>query len=119
MDRFVMKYVESGVKFDLKAPNGQAIVTSEVYRSEAACRKGMDSVVKNAPKARLEDLTQPQRTPLPCPKFELYQDRAGEYRFRLKARNGEIIAVSDGYSTRSGCRIGIESVQKYAAEAAK
>lgn len=119
MSRFVIRAVSSGVKFDLKAPNGQVIVTSEVYLSEAACRKGIESVIKNAPRARIEDQTEPGCKSLTHPKFELYQDRAGEYRFRLKARNAEIIAVSDGYATRSGCRSGIESVKKYAAEAAK
>lgn len=44
-------------------------------------------------------------------KFELYKDRAGEYRFRLKAGNGETIAVSEGYTTRSGALNGIESVK--------
>lgn len=44
-------------------------------------------------------------------KFELYKDRAGEYRFRLKAGNGETIAVSEGYTTRSGALNGIDSVK--------
>ena len=51
------------------------------------------------------------------PKFELYQDKAGEYRFRLKARNGEIIAVSEGYTAKASCENGIESVKKNAPEA--
>jgi len=51
------------------------------------------------------------------PKFEMYQDRAGEYRFRLKARNGQIIAVSEGYAAKAGCLNGIESVKNNAAEA--
>lgn len=44
-------------------------------------------------------------------KFELYKDRAGEYRFRLKAGNGETIVVSEGYTTRSGALNGIDSVK--------
>ena len=118
MTRFVIRTVPSGVKFDLIAPNGQDILTSEVYRTEAACRKGIDSVRKNAPAAGLEDQTEPDCAVLANPKFELYRDRAGQYRFRLKARNGAIIAVSGRYSTRPSCRSGIESVQKNAAEAA-
>lgn len=47
-------------------------------------------------------------------KFEVYKDKAGEYRFKLKAANGEIIAVSEGYSSKSSCMNGIESVKKNA-----
>jgi uncharacterized protein len=45
-------------------------------------------------------------------KFECYKDKAGEYRFRLKAGNGETILSSEGYSSKSGCDNGIESVRK-------
>ncbi|MBR3704405.1 MAG: YegP family protein [Oscillospiraceae bacterium] len=51
------------------------------------------------------------------PKFELYEDKGGEFRFRLKARNGEIIAVSEGYKAKASCENGIESVRKNAPEA--
>jgi hypothetical protein len=50
-------------------------------------------------------------------KFEVYKDSRDEYRFRLKAANGEIIALSEGYSSKSGCLNGIESVKKNAPEA--
>ncbi|GIT78914.1 UPF0339 protein [Leifsonia sp. LS1] len=46
--------------------------------------------------------------------FELYKDKAGEYRFRLKAANGETIATSEGYASKSGAKNGIESVQRNA-----
>ena len=48
-------------------------------------------------------------------KFECYTDKAGEFRFRLKAGNGEIILSSEGYSGKAGCDNGIESVRKNAA----
>lgn len=44
-------------------------------------------------------------------KFEVYKDKAGEFRFRLKAGNGEVILVSEGYTAMAGCTNGIESVQ--------
>ena len=47
-------------------------------------------------------------------KFEIYKDNAGEYRFRLKASNGEIIAVSEGYESKQGCENGIASVRRNA-----
>ncbi|WP_091688150.1 MULTISPECIES: YegP family protein [Methanococcoides] len=50
-------------------------------------------------------------------KFEIYTDKSGKYRFRLKARNGEIIATGQGYSTKAGCLNGIESVKNNAMDA--
>ena len=117
MSKFVIRTVNSGIKFDLKAGNGQTILTSEVYTTEAACRKGIESVAKNAPIANVENQTEEGYETLTHPKFEMYQDKAGEYRFRLKARNGEIIAVSEGYTAKAGCLNGIESVQKNAGDA--
>lgn len=117
MSKFVIRPVPSGLKFDLRAANGQSILTSEVYTSEAACRKGIESVKKNAPIAKLENQTEEGWRQMTNPKFELYRDRAGTYRFRLKARNGEIIAISESYTGRAGCLNGIESVRKNAVEA--
>ena len=117
MSKFVIREVESGVKFDLKAANGQTVLTSEVYTTEAACRKGIESIMKNAPIANVENQTEEGFEVLTHPKFEMYQDKAGEYRFRLKARNGEIIGTSEGYTGKAGCLNGIESVKKNAADA--
>jgi uncharacterized protein len=50
-------------------------------------------------------------------KFELYTDKAGEYRFRLKAGNGQVIAISEGYSSKSAAQNGIESVRTHAPDA--
>ena len=117
MGKFVIRNVASGIKFDLKATNGQVIATSEVYESDAACNKGIESVKKNAPVAKFEDQTAPEFEKVTHPKFEMYQDKAGEFRFRLKARNGEIIATSEGYKTKDACENGIDSVRRNAPEA--
>lgn len=117
MSKFVMKTVSSGVKFDLKATNGQVIASSEIYAAKAACRKGVESVRKNAPIANLEDQTLEGWEVKSHPKFEMYVDKAGEYRFRLKATNGKVIAVSEGYVTKAACENGIESVKANAPEA--
>ncbi|HOX92555.1 MAG TPA: YegP family protein [Spirochaetales bacterium] len=50
-------------------------------------------------------------------KFEWYTDKGGKFRFRLKAGNGQVIAVSEAYNTQSACMNGIESVKKNAADA--
>lgn len=117
MGKFAVKTVKTGIKFDLKAGNGEVIATSEVYTSRSACLNGVESVRKNAPIAKLEDQTGEGFETVTNPKFEVYKDKAGEFLFRLKARNGEIIAVSEGYKAKASCLNGIESVRKNALEA--
>ena len=114
MGKFVVRKTNTGIKFDLKAGNGEVIATSEVYASEASCKNGIESVKKNAPIAAVEDQTVEGYAAQKHPKFEIYTDKAGEYRFRLKARNGEIIATSEGYTAKASCENGISSVRKNA-----
>lgn len=116
MGKFVVKETATGFKFDLKAGNGEVIATSEVYASEAACLNGIESTRKSC-EGGIEDQTVTPVVEVKHPKFEMYEDKAGEFRFRLKARNGEIIAVSEGYKAKAGCLNGIESVKKNAPEA--
>ena len=111
MGKFVIRTTATGVKFDLKATNGQVIATSEVYTTEAACRNGIESVMKKAPAAAVEDQTVEGYAEQKHPKFEIYADKAGEFRFRLKATNGQVIAVSEGYKTIASCLNGVESVK--------
>ena len=54
---------------------------------------------------------------LPEPKFEIYKDAAGKFRFRLIAPNGEIIAASEAYESKDGCKNGIASVKENAPKA--
>ena len=117
MGKFVIRTVNSGVKFDLKATNGQVIATSEVYTTMASCKGGIASVQKNAPEAAVENQTVEGYMAERHPKFEVYADKGGEFRFRLKATNGQIIAVSEGYSTLANCLNGVESVKKNAVDA--
>lgn len=117
MGKFVVREVKTGFKFDLKAGNGEVIVTSEVYTTEAACKNGIESVKKNAAVAGVEDQTVENFEKVKHPKFEIYEDKGGEFRFRLKATNGEIIAVSEGYKAKASCKNGVESVVKNAPEA--
>ncbi len=116
MGKFVVRETATGIKFDLKATNGQVIATSEVYTTEAACLNGIESV-KKCCVGDIQDMTAEEVVEVKHPKFELYQDNAGEYRFRLKARNGEVIATSEGYVKKDSCLNGIESVKKNAPEA--
>ena len=117
MGKFVIRETKTGIKFDLKAGNGEVIATYEVYTSEKACRNGIASVQKNAPVAAVENQTVEGYAVEKHPKFEIYTDKAGEFRFRLKATNGQIIAVSEGYKAMASCMNGIESVKKNAVDA--
>ncbi len=117
MGKFIIKEVATGVKFDLKATNGEVIATSEVYTTEAACKKGIESVKKNSVAAGIEDQTVEEVVAVKNPKFEVYKDKKGEFRFRLKATNGQVIATSEGYKAMKSCLDGIESVKKNAPEA--
>ena len=117
MGKFVIKEAKTGVKFDLKAGNGEVIASSQVYKSLVTCKKGIASVQKNAPAAAIEDQTVEGFAKEKNPKFEIYTDKAGEFRFRLKATNGQIIATSEGYKAMKSCKNGIASVQKNAPDA--
>ena len=115
MGKFVVKETKNGgLKFDLKATNGQVIATSQVYKRKDTCLKGIESVRKNAPIAPIEDQTVEGFQKEKHPKFEVYTDKAGEFRFRLKASNGQIVAVGEGYTTMKACQNGIASVKKNA-----
>ena len=117
MGKFVMKKTNTGYVFNLKAGNGEVIATGQVYSSHAGCSNGCASVSRNAPEAALEDQTVEGYAVEKNPKFEVYTDKAGEFRFRLKATNGEIIATSEGYKSKASCLNGVESVRKNAEHA--
>ena len=104
--------------FSLYSSNGAVVAYSQIYSSLSAVNTGIASVITNASKAEIEDTTLKKPTPLPCPKWEIYIDKAEQYRFRLYATNGLCVCHSShGYATKSGCKGGIESIKKYAAEA--
>lgn len=107
-----------GYRFALKAANGQIISTSQVYKTIVTCKKGIASVKVNA-LAHVEDQTveEAEIVTLKNPKYEVYKDKAGEYRFRLRAKNGQIILSGEGYGTKANCQNGIASIGKNAPEA--
>ena len=114
MGKYVIKETKTGIKFDLKAGNGEVIANSEVYKSKKSCLNGIASVKANAPVAAVEDQTAEDFEKAKNPKFEVYTDKAGEFRFRLKAKNGQIIATGEGYKAKKSCMNGIESIRKNA-----
>lgn len=89
--------------FNLKASNGQVILTSQGYKDKKGCLNGIESVKKNAQnKAR----------------FEVKTSSNGKEYFVLNASNGQVIGKSQMYKSDDGCDNGIQSVKNHAAEAA-
>ena len=105
-----------GYRFNLVASNGQVIASSQTYKSLDTCKAGIESVRKNSG-AHIEDQTKEGFEELTHPKYEVYVDKAGEFRFRLKARNGEIIVTGEGYKAKDSCLNGIASIGKNAPDA--
>lgn len=117
MGKFVVRTTEKGSRFNLVAGNGQVIATSQTYKARRYCLGGIASVRANAPVAAIEDQTKEDFVKQACPKFQIYLDKAGEFRFRLLAKNGQNIAASEGYGRLDSCMNGIESVRKNAPDA--
>jgi len=114
--RFVIKENAKGYTFNLLAGNNEVIGTSQVYKTRDTAMAGIASVQKNAPIAAVEDQTAGSEK-AKNPKFEIYLDKKGEYRFRLMATNGQNILASEGYTAKASCKNGIESVRKSAPDA--
>ena len=103
MGKFVMKTRSNGeTQFDLKAGNGQIILTSEGYKAKSSCENGIESVKKNS-----QDDS----------KFDRKTSKNGKYYFNLKATNGQIIGTSEMYESNAACENGIESVKKNSVDA--
>jgi uncharacterized surface protein with fasciclin (FAS1) repeats/uncharacterized protein YegP (UPF0339 family) len=110
-------------RFHLTAANGQIIAVSQSYGTKESAIKGIASIKKNAPIAKIADLTTAGgTTPEPThaagivqdPVFEIQSNAPDKFRFHLKAANGQIIAVSQSYLTRQSTEKGIASVKKNA-----
>lgn len=100
MGKFVVSTRANGeFQFNLKADNGQVILTSEGYTSKAGCENGIESVRKNAPDDG---------------KYDRLESKNGKYYFNLKAGNGQIIGSSQMYESEAGRDNGIDSVKRNA-----
>lgn len=103
MGKFIISKRKNGeFQFNLKAVNGQVILSSEGYSSKAGCQNGIDSVKKNS-----QDDS----------KFERLTAKDGRSYFNLKATNGQIIGSSQMYESDNGMENGIESVKSNAPKA--
>ncbi len=96
--------------FNLYASNRVIIATSQIYSSSSAALNGANSVIANAARANIEDQTIPGYEEKSFPKWEIYKDKAGQFRFRLSSSNGSCICHSQGYKAKASCKNGIESI---------
>ena len=117
MAKFIVKQTNTGFKFDLKDDSG-VIATSEVYSSEAACKSGVESV-RSSCAGEIENQTVEGFETKKHPKYEIYEDKAGSFRYRLKAKNGQIIATcgTASYKTPEEAIAVAEAVKAGAANA--
>lgn len=103
MGKFVITLRKNGeFQFNLKATNGQVILSSEGYTTKAACLNGVESVKKNS---QVEE------------RFEIKVAKNGKPFFNLKASNGQVIGGSQMYASERTMKQGIASVMKNAPEA--
>lgn len=98
----ILKSTSGNFRFNLKAGNGQIILSSESYETKAAAQNGAESVKKNAGDEN---------------RFERKKNKNGEPYFILKAGNGQEIGRSESYSSDSAMENGLQSVMKNAPDA--
>ena len=106
----IKKSKDNRYVFNLYAANRVIVATSQIYSSSQAAQNGINSVIANAEKSPIEDNTLKNPTPQSFPKWEIYKDKADQFRFRLYASNGSCICHSQGYTTKASCKNGIESI---------
>lgn len=117
LGRFSVKQTSDGrYMFNFIANNNRVISSSQTYASVVNAKIGIESVRANCA-ASVEDQTVEGYEVLKHPKYEVYLDVGGKPRFRLKASNGEIIAVSQAYADKSSCMKGIARIGYHAPDA--
>lgn len=106
----VYRDVGGKFRFRLRAPNNKIVVVSEAYESKSGCINGIKAIQKTC-QSPTEDKTIEGKK-LPNPKYEIFVDADLEFRFNLIAANGQVVGSSEGYSSKQGCKRGIEAVKK-------
>lgn len=116
--KFEIKQAKDGrYFFCLYASNRSVIAFSQIYSAANSAVNGIKSVMTNASGANVEDTTLKNPVSVPFPKWEIYIDKSGQYRFRLYATNGQCVCHSaHGYTTRATCKGGIDSIIRFAGE---
>ncbi len=113
--KFIITKTPKGFfRFSLQASNSQTVLTSQNYASLRNCRDGIEAIKKNA-LVHVVDQTLKKEEKEIFPKYEVYLDKAGLFRYRLLAANGQNIAIAEeGYTTKAGCLNGIDAINRAA-----
>ncbi|MCO6496806.1 MAG: YegP family protein [Chitinophagaceae bacterium] len=98
----ITKRKNGDYQFNLKASNGQVILSSQGYKSKTTCLNGIESVRKNSADDK---------------KFDRQKSKSDKFYFNLKATNGQIIGTSEMYESEASMENGIASVKKNAPDA--
>lgn len=113
--KYVIKKTDKGnFVFKLFSSNYRVVaIGAQAYTTLGAAKIGVQSIINNAEKAPVENQTLKNYETLKFPKWEIYLDKKGEYRLRLYATNGSLIATTnDGYADISGAKNGIAAVAR-------
>ena len=110
---FKIRQTRAGYKFDFVAYNGECLASSDIYSTIDSCYKGIMSTQRNSD-SDIENQTEENYKQIKNPKYEVYIDKAGEYRFRLKSGNGQIIIYSEGYATVECCLLALAKIKETA-----
>ena len=105
----VYRDVAGRFRFRLRSANNRIVVVSQAYEQHESALKGVKSIQKNCT-VGIEDLTV-EGPRMNHPKYQVFMDKASEFRFRLTASNGQIIGASEGYETKQSCLNGIEAMK--------
>jgi DNA-binding protein Alba len=105
----VYKDTAGKFRFRLLADDDKIVAVGEAYEQHAGCLNGIKSIQRNCD-SEIEDLTIEDRK-VSNPKYQIFKDAADEFRFHLKAGNGEIIAESGGFKTREDCLRTVDAVK--------
>lgn len=111
--KFMIKKTPKGFfRFSLISANSKTILTSKNYATLSNCKAGIETIKKNAG-IHVEDQTLKKFEEKKCPKFEIYLDKADQFRYRMIAANGQNVAIAeDGYASKNGCVNGIRAIGK-------
>ena len=118
--KFVIKVTDNGnYVYKLFSSNKRVVaIGAQPYPALPSCKTGIQSVIKNSGTAPIEDQTLQKPVEQKCPKWVIFLDKKGEFRLRLIASNGNIVATTnDGYLSKDAAKKGIDAIARASSNA--
>lgn len=113
MGKFIIKKAKDGLTFSFVGSDGSTIASSEVYTTKVSTKGGIESVKRNAG-AAIEDQTEKDCKAVKTPKWEVFKDKAGGYRFRLIATNGKNVVHTSSFKSHDAAIKALSTLKKTA-----